>query len=71
MISMPAAAPRSPASSASWKTSATGFHDLLNALHERLGRAHRIGITGPPGAGKSTLTAALIAHYRGRGERSP
>ena len=46
-----------------------GFHALLNALHARIGRAHRIGITGPPGAGKSTLTAALITHYRARGER--
>jgi LAO/AO transport system kinase len=45
-----------------------GFRSLLNALHGRLGRAHRIGITGPPGAGKSTLTAALIAHYRAAGE---
>ena len=46
-----------------------GFQALLNALHGRLGRAHRIGVTGPPGAGKSTLVAALIALYRARGER--
>jgi len=46
-----------------------GFRDLLTALHPRLGRAHRIGITGPPGAGKSTLTAALVRLYRERDER--
>ena len=45
-----------------------GFRELLGTLHARLGRAHRIGVTGPPGAGKSTLTAALIAHYRARNE---
>jgi LAO/AO transport system kinase len=44
-----------------------GFDDLLAALHPRIGRARRIGITGPPGAGKSTLTAAVVAAYRNTG----
>lgn len=46
-----------------------GFRAILHELHGRVGRAYRIGITGPPGAGKSTLIAALIAHYRAAGER--
>lgn len=45
-----------------------GFRDLLHAVHGRVGRAQRIGITGPPGAGKSTLVAALVASYRAREE---
>jgi len=44
-----------------------GFETILDTLYFRLGRAHRIGVTGPPGAGKSTLTAGLIRHYRLRG----
>jgi LAO/AO transport system kinase len=45
-----------------------GFLDILNAVHPKLGRAHRIGITGPPGAGKSTLSAALVQHFRNEGK---
>jgi LAO/AO transport system kinase len=44
-----------------------GFERLLAGVHAHLGRARRIGLTGPPGAGKSTLTERLVAAYRGRG----
>lgn len=36
---------------------------------DRDDRGHLIGMTGPPGAGKSTLTAALIGRWRQRGQR--
>ncbi len=44
-----------------------GFDRLLAAWQPLLGRARRIGITGPPGAGKSTLTALLVKAYRAAG----
>ncbi|HEY1118557.1 MAG TPA: methylmalonyl Co-A mutase-associated GTPase MeaB [Acidimicrobiales bacterium] len=37
--------------------------------HARSGGAYTVGITGAPGAGKSTLTSALVGELRRRGER--
>jgi LAO/AO transport system kinase len=39
---------------------------LLTGIQPRLGRAVVIGVTGPPGAGKSTLVSALVGELRRR-----
>jgi LAO/AO transport system kinase len=39
----------------------------MRRLYPKAGRAHLVGITGPPGSGKSTLVAALIAEVRRAG----
>ena len=44
-----------------------GFEAILGGLHSRTGRARRIGLTGPPGAGKSTITALLVKSFRDAG----
>lgn len=41
----------------------------LRQLFPHTGRGYILGVTGNPGAGKSTLVSALIAHYRAAGER--
>ena len=46
-----------------------GFERLLADVHPTLGRGRRIGITGPPGAGKSTLVERLVTAYRQAGKR--
>lgn len=41
-------------------------YPLVRELYAETGRAAVVGVTGPPGVGKSTLVAALVAHLRGQ-----
>lgn len=43
--------------------------ELLTRLHPRGGRAQIVGITGPPGSGKSTLVNELALHFSAQGRR--
>ena len=45
------------------------LREVMAALAPHSGRAHVVGLTGPPGVGKSTTTSALIAAYRARDRR--
>lgn len=54
----------------SWVEDGSGhLPEAMALLAARPGRAHVIGITGPPGVGKSTMTSALTAAWRSRGNR--
>ncbi|MBK9062609.1 MAG: methylmalonyl Co-A mutase-associated GTPase MeaB [Acidobacteria bacterium] len=54
----------------SWAESADArFPELLALLFPKTGRARVTGLTGSPGAGKSTLTAALARRARARGRK--
>src|SRR5436309_1156001 len=48
---------------------APGLPALMSRLHPHTGRAHVIGVTGPPGAGKSTLTDRITARLRAASHR--
>ena len=39
-------------------------YELIRALYPETGRAYAIGVTGPPGVGKSSLISALVRHVR-------
>ena len=45
------------------------LREVAAALMPHVGHAHVVGLTGSPGVGKSTSTAALVASYRNRGCR--
>lgn len=47
----------------------TGAEILRGLDRKRIAQSVLIGLTGPPGAGKSTLTAALVCHLREQGQR--
>ena len=42
-------------------------YELVRDLYPTTGQAYAIGVTGPPGVGKSSLIAALLAHVRALG----
>src|SRR5437588_12902979 len=44
-------------------------YELVRDLYPETGRAYAVGITGPPGVGKSSLISALVRHIR-EGERT-
>ena len=46
-----------------------GWEDIMKEIYHHTGRAQVIGITGAPGAGKSTLSDALIKQYRKQGKK--
>ncbi len=41
----------------------------LSEIHKHTGKAHVVGVTGPPGSGKSTLVDALAREYRAAGKK--
>jgi len=41
----------------------SGYLDCLSDIHSHIGNAYRLGITGPPGSGKSSITNQLIEQF--------
>jgi LAO/AO transport system kinase len=43
-------------------------YELVRAVYGDTGRAYAVGVTGPPGVGKSSLISALVRHVRAHGQ---
>jgi LAO/AO transport system kinase len=43
-------------------------YELVRDVYGETGKTYAIGVTGPPGVGKSSLISALVRHVRGRGD---
>jgi len=59
--------PRALARAISWGESGRAA-ELIRRLYSKTGRATTIGLTGPPGVGKSTLSSALVRKVRSLGK---
>jgi LAO/AO transport system kinase len=59
--------PRGLARAISWGESGRAA-ELIRRLYAKTGRAMTIGLTGPPGVGKSTLSSALVRKARSLGK---
>jgi LAO/AO transport system kinase len=44
-------------------------YDVVRDLYPQTGRSYAIGVTGPPGVGKSSLISALVRHVRAEGTK--
>ena len=42
---------------------------IISGIYNKTGKSYRVGITGPPGAGKSSITNQLIKKYRSENKR--
>jgi GTPase len=51
------------------ETGNTISSELLKKIFHKIGNAYRVGITGPPGAGKSTITNQLTKLYKAQNKK--